>query len=175
MYDWNDLRYLIAVARHGSTLAAGRALGLDQSTVQRRLTELERRFGQALVQRHPTGYRLTEFGQSMLPHAERVEAAVTLLRQHLATAAAEVAGIIRVTCPEPIVFRITRSTLLERFRARHPALQVHFVMSIPRPWRAAAFAKKRSALQGERQRRDDRQVNGASVAAVVAAEARARA
>ena len=37
--------------------------------------------------------------------------------------------MIRVTCPEPIVFRITQSTLLERFRALHPALQVHFVMS----------------------------------------------
>ena len=128
-FDWDDLKHLLAVARHGSTLAAGRALGLDQSTVQRRLTELERRFGQALVQRQPAGYRLTEFGQALLPHAERVEHAVAVFKQHLATAAAEVAGIVRVTCPEPIVYRITQSTLLERFRARHPALQIHFVMS----------------------------------------------
>lgn len=128
-FDWDDLKHLLAVARHGSTLAAGRALGLDQSTVQRRLTELERRFGQALVERHPSGYRLTEFGLALLPHAERVEDAVTLLKQHSARAAAEVAGIIRVTCPEPIVYRITQSTLLDRFSERHPALQVHFVMS----------------------------------------------
>ena len=128
-FDWDDLKHLLAVARHGSTLAAGRAMGVDQSTVQRRLTELERRFGQALVQRQPTGYRLTEFGQALLPHAERVEDAVAMFKQHLATAAAEVAGMIRVTCPEPIVLRITQSTLLERFRERHPALQVHFVMS----------------------------------------------
>jgi len=128
-FDWDDLKHLLAVARHGSTLAAGRALGLDQSTVQRRLTELERRFGQALVRRQPTGYRLTEFGQALLPHAERVEGAIDLLKQHMATAAAEVSGIIRVTCPEPIVYRITQSTLLDRFRARHPALEVHFVMS----------------------------------------------
>ncbi|VTU34238.1 D-malate degradation protein R [Variovorax sp. PBS-H4] len=128
-FDWDDLKHLLAVARHGSTLAAGRALGLDQSTVQRRLTELERRFGQALVQRQPSGYRLTEFGQALLPHAERIEDAVAVFKQHVATAAAEVAGIIRVTCPEPIVYRITQSTLLERFRERHPALDVHFVMS----------------------------------------------
>ena len=50
-------------------------------------------------------------------------------KYHLATAAAEVAGVIRVTCPEPIVYRITQSTLLQRFSERHPALQVHFVMS----------------------------------------------
>jgi len=38
--------------------------------------ELERRFGQALVQRQPSGYRLTEFGTALLPHAQRVEDAV---------------------------------------------------------------------------------------------------
>lgn len=128
-FDWDDLKHLLAVARHGSTLAAGRALGLDQSTVQRRLAELERRFGQALVQRQPTGYRLTEFGQAVLPHAERVESAVTAFKQQLATAAATVEGVIRVTCPEPIAYRITQSDLLQRFSQRHPALQVHFVMS----------------------------------------------
>ena len=128
-FDWDDLKHLLAVARHGSTLAAGRALGVDQSTVQRRLVELERRIGQALVQRQPSGYRLTEFGQALLPHAERVEHAVTAFEQHIATAFAEVAGVIRVACPEPIVYRITQSTLLERFRALHPALKVQFVMS----------------------------------------------
>ena len=128
-FDWDDLKHLLAVARHGSTLAAGRALGVDQSTVQRRLGELERRFGQALAQRQPNGYRLTEFGQALLPHAERVEQAVAAFEQQLATAAAEVAGIVRVTCPEPIVYRITQSTLLDRFREKHPRLQVHFVMS----------------------------------------------
>jgi len=128
-FDWDDLKHLLAVARHGSTLAAGRALGLDQSTVQRRLTALERSFGQALVQRHPSGYRLTEFGLALLPHATGVENAVQAFKQQLAVSAAEVSGVIRVTCPEPIVYRITQSTLLQRFSQRHPALQVHFVMS----------------------------------------------
>ena len=60
MFDWNDLRYFLAVAQHGSTLAAARALKVNQSTVQRRLTEFEQRIGRPLVRRHPTGYRLTE-------------------------------------------------------------------------------------------------------------------
>ncbi len=128
-FNWDDLRHLLAVARHGSTLAAGRALGVDQSTVQRRLAELERQLGQALVQRKPTGYQLTEFGQTLLPHAERVEHAAQAFAQQIATATAEVAGVVRVTCPEPIVYRITQSDLLERFRALHPNLQVQFVMS----------------------------------------------
>ena len=56
-------------------------------------------------------------------------AAVLAFKQQLATVAADVAGVIRVTCPEPIVFRITQSDLLQRFASRHPALQVHFVTS----------------------------------------------
>jgi DNA-binding transcriptional LysR family regulator len=129
MFDWNDLKYFVAVARHGSTLAAGRALKVDQSTVQRRLGELERRIGRQLVARHPTGYRLTAFGQQMLAHAERVEQAVNDFAQQLEASQRAVEGVIRVTCPEPIVNRITQSSLLERFRARHPGLQVEFVMS----------------------------------------------
>jgi DNA-binding transcriptional LysR family regulator len=129
MFDWNDLRYFLAVARHRSTLAAARALKLNQSTVQRRLTELERRIGRKLVKRHPTGYRLTELGQEMLPYAERVEQAVLAFEQHLEAAKREAVGVIRVTCPEPLVYRITQSSLLERFHARHPKLRVEFVMS----------------------------------------------
>jgi DNA-binding transcriptional LysR family regulator len=129
MFDWNDLRYFLAVARHKSTLAAGRALKLSQSTVYRRLLELERRIGRQLVKRHPTGYRLTELGEEMLPYAERIEQAVLAFEQHLEAAKRDVLGVVRVTCPEPLVYRITQSSLLDRFHARHPALRVEFVMS----------------------------------------------
>jgi molybdate transport repressor ModE-like protein len=129
MFDWNDLRYFIAVARHGSTSAAARALKVDQSTVQRRLGELERRIGQALVERRPTGYRLTAFGEQLLPHAQQVEQSVQALEQVLQASARELTGVVRVTCPEPIVYRIAQSHLLDRFRAAHPGLQVEFLMS----------------------------------------------
>ncbi len=128
-FDWNDLKYLLAVARHGSTLAAGRALRVDQSTVQRRLVALEQRLGQSLVQRHASGYRLTGFGESMLPFAERIEQAVHGFEDQLAALKADATGVIRMTCPEPIVLRITQSGLLDRFHARYPGLRVQFVMS----------------------------------------------
>lgn len=129
MFDWDDLRFFLAVARHHSTLAAGRALKVNQSTVQRRLTELERHIGRPLVKRHPTGYRLTELGREMVAHAERVEQAVLGFEQHLDASKREAVGVIRVTCPEPLVYRITQSGLLDRFHARHPGLRVEFVMS----------------------------------------------
>lgn len=129
MFDWDDLRYFLAVARHGSTIAAGRALKSNQSTVQRRVAALERRLGQRLVKRQPTGYRLTEVGQAMLPLAERVEQAVQAFEQHLESSTRDIVGVVRVTCPEPLVSLISQSGLLERFYARYPGLSVEFVMS----------------------------------------------
>jgi DNA-binding transcriptional LysR family regulator len=129
MFDWNDLRHFLAVARHQSTIAAGKALGLSQSTVHRRLSELERRLGRQLVTRQPSGYRLTEFGEALLPYAERVEAAVADLERRVTDTARELTGVIKVTCPEPIVYRMTQSGLIDRFEILHPGLRVEFVMS----------------------------------------------
>ena len=129
MFDWNDLRYFLAVARHGSTLAASRALHVNQSTVQRRISELEQRIGQTLMKRHPTGYRLTGFGEEMRPFAESVEKAIQDFEQKLEASRRSATGVVRVTCPEPLTNRITNSALLDKFHARHPGLRVEFVMS----------------------------------------------
>jgi DNA-binding transcriptional LysR family regulator len=95
--------------------------------VHRRLSELERRIGHKLVTRHTTGYRLTPFGEALLPYAEHVETAIKELERHVGDAAHDAAGIIRVTCPEPIVYRMT--ALIDRFHAKHPTLRVEFVTS----------------------------------------------
>src|SRR3981081_2726582 len=129
MFDWNDLKYLLAVARHHSTIAAGKSLGLSQSTVHRRVSELERRIGRQLMTRHPSGYRLTEFGEELIPYAERIEAAIGEFELRVKDTARELAGVIRVTCPEPILFRMATSLLIDRFHTRHPGLRVEFVTS----------------------------------------------
>lgn len=129
MYDWNDLRYFVAVAREGSTMAAARSLAVDQSTVQRRLAALERSFGYPLVRRHPSGYRLTAFGERLLREAQCVEDAALALQQRVEAFRRELAGVVRVTCPEPIVFRIASAGVLDRFRERYPDIEVQFMMS----------------------------------------------
>lgn len=127
MFDWNDLKYFLAVARHRSTIAAGKALKTSQSTVHRRLSELERRIGRPLVTRHSTGYRLTEFARELQPYAERVESAIEQLERHVSDAARDHAGVIRLTCPETIVSRLM--PLIEQFHSLHPELRVEFVIS----------------------------------------------
>ncbi len=127
MLDWNDLRFLLAIARRGSSIAAGKALRISQSTVQRRLAALEKSLGRKLVTRTAAGYRLTDFGTELLPDAERVEAAIANLERRVGNAGHEESGVVRVTCPEPIVQRMT--PLIARFHAEHPRIRVEFVMS----------------------------------------------
>lgn len=127
LFDWNDLKYLLAVAREGSTLAASRALGVNQSTVQRRLAELEARIGVRLVERLPSGYRLTPAGAALLPAAEDVAGAIETFTQKAAVAAHS--DILRLTCPEPIAIRLAHSGLIDDFHARHPGIRVEFVLS----------------------------------------------
>lgn len=127
-FDWDDLRYFLAVAREGSTIAAAKALGVSQPTVQRRLAALEACIGHSLMEHHPGGYRLTELGRTLVPHAEGVERAVAALRRHLVSAGEALGGTLRVTCPEGLASRLL-APLIDAFRERHPQLRVDLIMT----------------------------------------------
>jgi DNA-binding transcriptional LysR family regulator len=129
VFDWNDLRHLLAVARHGSTISAAKALRVSQSTVHRRLTELEKRIGRHIVIRHATGYRLTEFGEEFRALAERVEEAIETIERHLTAKDDTLTGSVRVTCSESIGYRLMKSQVLDTFHARYPKLRVELIMS----------------------------------------------
>lgn len=128
MFDWNDLRYLLAIAREGSTLSAAKALGVSQPTVQRRLAALEERIGRKLVEHHPTGYRLTELGKALYPHAVDVERSVEAFQRQLMSAGEELTGTLRVTCPEGMASRLL-APVIEAFRQKHPELRVDLIMT----------------------------------------------
>ena len=75
-FAWDDLRHFLAFARAGTMQAAAKALGVNISTVQRRIAELEERVGRRLVERHLGSSCLTELGKQLGPAAEDLEAAV---------------------------------------------------------------------------------------------------
>src|SRR3974377_1748323 len=129
MFDWNDLKYFLAVARYGSTIAAAKALNVNQSTVQRRLDELEKRVGRQFVLRQPTGYKLTELGQDMVTYAEHVEKAVQAFERRLVASDTRLTGSVRVTCPEAVGVRLLHSPLIAKFNERYPGLRVEFLIS----------------------------------------------
>lgn len=127
MLDWDDMKYLLAVARHGSTTAAAKALGVNQSTVQRRMAELERQVGRALLLRRMSGYELTPLGRELVPLAEAVALAVDAFERRAKRTGADGRDIIRLTCPEPVLGRLR--PLIDRFHQRYPMFQVEFVTS----------------------------------------------
>ena len=129
MFDWNDLRHFLAVARCGSTVAAAKALNVNQSTVHRRLDELEKRLGRQLVVHQPTGYKLTELGRDIVTYAERVEDAAQALERRVAASDTDLAGTVRVTCPEVLGLRLMRSQLIKKFTDRYPDLRVEIIVS----------------------------------------------
>jgi hypothetical protein len=76
-------------------LGAARALGVNQSTAQRRLAELEKSLGCRLIIRHLTGYRLTELGEGLVHSAESVEQAVAAFERDLAARDEALSGTVR--------------------------------------------------------------------------------
>ena len=100
MLDWNDLRHFLAVARTGSTLAAGKALRVSQTTAARRVTALEGELKLVLFERRPTGYVLTPAGEALLAQAESVEAAAARFADAAASQSRDVTGTVRLTVDE---------------------------------------------------------------------------
>src|SRR5712675_107014 len=99
--DWDDVRVFLAVAREGSMRAAGRALGLSQPTIARRLAAFEASFGgQTLFDRLPEGLRLNALGEQLVAAAESVEDAVLRLERRRAAASPELRGTVRVSTGE---------------------------------------------------------------------------
>src|SRR6202789_1240640 len=73
MIDWDDVRYFLAVARGGSVRAAAEGLGVNHSTVLRRIAQLEERLGVHMFEKLPSGYRLTAAGEEVLEFADQME------------------------------------------------------------------------------------------------------
>jgi DNA-binding transcriptional LysR family regulator len=97
VFEWDDIRYFLAVARSGSTLAAAATTGSSQSTVTRRLAALESALSLKLFERLQSGSRLTDQGRGLLPLAERAEAAFLSLGEAAAVARRQLNGVIRFT------------------------------------------------------------------------------
>lgn len=123
MLDWNDLRYFLAVAREGSTLAAGRSLRVSQTTVARRIAALERSLGFPLFEKRQAGYALTPAGAELIERAEHVEGAANAFAEAAAAQSREVSGSVKITTEE--VYAITLlAPLMRELRESHPDILI---------------------------------------------------
>lgn len=128
MICWDDLKPFLAVARTGSTLAAAKSLGVNQTTVARRLSALEEALGTRLFDRVQSGARLTEAGRDLVSPAERVEAAMTALTEQMGARGRRLAGTVRVTTNETVA-NVIVTPAIAAFREAYPDIGVEMHVS----------------------------------------------
>jgi len=124
--EWSDLRIFLAIAREGTLGAAARKLGQTQPTMGRRLRALESAVGQTLFQRTPAGFVLTDEGDSVLAHAERIEEEALALERQLAGQGAELQGMLRLSSSDWFGIHVLAPVLAEFGRA-HPRVCVELL------------------------------------------------
>lgn len=124
--DWNDLPAFLAVARIGRLTTAAQRLGIDHSTLSRRLSGLEASLGTRLFDRRSTGFVLTAAGERLLGDAERMESLAITMRAHLDEASHRVTGTVRLGTPEGFGTYFFASRLAHLVAAE-PGLEIELV------------------------------------------------
>jgi DNA-binding transcriptional LysR family regulator len=115
--DWNDLKYFLAVARQGSTLAAAKSLRTSQTTVARRVAAMERALGIHLFEKRQAGYALTPDGQNLVGRAEAVEVALQGFSDAASAQSRSVSGTVKITTEEIYAITILAPLLRELHEA----------------------------------------------------------
>lgn len=126
--DWNDLRFALAVASAGSLSAAARKLGVNHTTVLRRIAVLEARLGVRLFERLRSGYALTPHGEELVEAARGMDETVNRLELRLAGADLRVSGPVRVTTTDTLMASLLPEILAE-LKAVHPGIEVEVTTS----------------------------------------------
>lgn len=100
MPHWDDLRIFLGVAREESLSKAAVRLKVDPATAGRRVARLEQDYGTPLFLKSQSGYALTEMGQRLLVHAQRIEQSMELAGEEMGAAAGGMTGQIRIGAPD---------------------------------------------------------------------------
>lgn len=123
--DWEDLRHLLALARHGTLSATARALGVNHATVARRVAALEGALGRVLFDRRADGYALTAEGAALVEAARPMEAAALAALSRLDHGAG-LSGVVRVTTTRALADCVVAPRLGALARA-HPGIDLELV------------------------------------------------
>jgi DNA-binding transcriptional LysR family regulator len=128
-WQWDDVRFFLAVSREGSLSRAARVLGVDHVTVGRRIAGLEQQLGAKLLIRTPEGFAASAAGQAILRQCEAMEVAALELERLAAGHDAQFTGSIRLTTTEVLASHVIVPHLAT-LRERYPQLQVELITGI---------------------------------------------
>ncbi len=126
--NWDDLRLFLAVARTGSISGAARQLGIQHSTVSRRMHRFEEAIGARLIERKKSGYVLTHAGEQVAATATRMETEILGVDGALADLDARLSGTLRVTAINNMASTVLMP-MFARFCELHPHVELHVMVS----------------------------------------------
>jgi len=121
--DWDDVRCFLALVRAGSLVGGARALGIDKSTLSRRIKGLERAVGAQLFLRTVEGLRPSAAATAIFARAESAELELRALRSDAAIGGGEVGGLVRLATTEGLAVRLVALGLLDLCE-RHPSIEL---------------------------------------------------
>lgn len=121
--DWDDLRFVLAVARAGSLSGAARALRVEHTTVGRRLSSIEQALGARLFDRTPKGHLPTAAGATVIARAEAVEEQIQALEREVEGGDRRPAGTVRISALDPFITEVLLPAL-PALAVRHPGIEV---------------------------------------------------
>ncbi len=127
--DWDDIRHFLEVVRCGSATQAAVRLGVNHTTVYRRISALEDRLGKSLFERSNNGWVITPVGERIVAFAESMAEDANNIERHILADSHELSGLLRVTaadhCVERLVMPATR-----KFLQRYPQINLEVVASV---------------------------------------------
>jgi len=124
---WDDLKILLVVGRLGSFSAAARELGINHSSVSRRMRELENHSGQRLFERLPNGLVLTAVGDELFNAAKRMTEVTDVIERNIFGKDTQLRGVIRFATLDATAQHIMPS--IQTFLARYPNIELELIMS----------------------------------------------
>ena len=124
--DWDDLRFFLAVAAAGSLSAAARELGVNTTTVLRRIASLEEALQARLFERLRSGYALTQEGTRLMETLEPVDQRLTSLSRDFQAGSTSLQGTVRMGASDIIASGFVAPSL-GRFRAEKPDIALDVV------------------------------------------------
>lgn len=120
---WTDLQHVLAVADHASLAAAARALGVNHTTVLRRVRAFEKSIGVKLFHRSPSGYALTAAGEEVATSARAMQETAQAIERKVAGRDLRLTGTVRVTTTDTFAVALVPRSLA-RFTAAHPGIEL---------------------------------------------------
>jgi len=126
--DWNLLKTFLAIAQHGTLAGASRELGINHSTVFRRLNCFEEEIGSRLFERMNGGYQLTDAGEALYKRGGPIADAFDQLERHIVGQDYKPQGKIRLTAPENIAIHYLPD-YLSSFQQLYPEVMLELIVS----------------------------------------------